>query len=416
MNVQKKYGLTIAACSLGYLLQAVVVNVSPILFITLKEQFLLSYSQLGLLVLANFVTQFLCDILFGRIIDRKGFRPFALGSAVIAALGLFLFSLAPVLWPRNPYPLFFLATLLFAGSGGLLEVLLSPIINALPLAPEKKTPLMSFVHAAYSWGQVMVVLLTSLMLVFLGASRWQWILLFWCLPAIVVFFMFCRAPLEKGVSDEKRQSTRSILKNPTFILFMLLMLSGGAGELIISQWASSFLEKGLAVDKTTGDIIGLCAFAAAMGICRTLYGKFGEKIKIEKVMTAGLFLLFLCYLAAGLAPGNTLPLMAIALSGIGVSLVWPGTIAAAADRFPLAGSLMFAFLAAGGDMGASSGPWLAGKLMDISGNFPLVRSIAKITNLPISQISLRIGMLSGAIFPLLGLLALYLLGRKCEKK
>ncbi len=401
---------------MGYLLQAVVINVSPILFVTLKEQFMLSYSQLGLLVLANFVTQLLCDILFARVIDKVGFRPFALGSAVIAFLGFLLFASAPQILPRNPYPLFFLATLLFAGSGGLLEVLLSPIINALPLPQEKKTPLMSFVHAAYCWGQVLVVLLTSLMLVVFGTFRWQWILLFWCLPALVVFLMFCKAPLEKGVPTEKQQSARDILRSPIFFLFMLLMLSGGAGELIISQWASSFLEKGLAIEKTTGDIIGVCTFAAAMGICRTLYGKFGEKIKIETVMTAGLSLLFFCYLAASLAPGNIIPLIAIGISGIGVSLLWPGTIASAAAHFPLAGSVMFALLAAGGDMGASIGPWLAGKLMDVSGKLPLVRSLAESTNLPLLQISLRIGMLSGAIFPAIGLVALSILRCKTHKK
>ncbi len=416
MDKNNRYGLTVCACCLGYLLQAVVVNVSPLLFITLKEQFMLTYSQLGLLVLTNFVAQFCCDLFFGSILDRCRFRTLAKASAVIAGLGLILFATAPILLPENPYPGFLAATLLFAGSGGLLEVLLSPIINAIPLPQEKKAPLLSFVHAAYSWGQVVVVLFTTAFLFFFGTKVWQWIMLFWCLPAASVFVLFIKAPLAEGVPQEKQQSLKSILKNPAFLLFMILMLSGGAGELIISQWASSFLEKGLSIPKAVGDIAGVCTFAAAMGIGRLAYGKFGAKINIKKIMTIGLLILFGCYLCSALAPGSIIPLLAIFISGFGVSLIWPGTLSLAAETFPLAGSWIFALLAAGGDMGASFGPWLCGKLIDVSAKIPFVQTIATTANLSIEQVSLRVGMLSGAIFPLVGLLALFIINRRKIKK
>ncbi|MBQ9914665.1 MAG: MFS transporter, partial [Clostridia bacterium] len=189
-----------------------------------------------------------------------------------------------------------------------------------------------------------------------------------------------------------------------------------AGELIISQWASSFLEKGLGIHKTVGDIAGVCTFAAAMGIGRLIYGKCGEKINIKKMMTAGLFVLFCCYLLTALAPGSIVPLLAVFISGFGVSLIWPGTLSLAAETFPLAGSWIFALLAAGGDMGASFGPWLCGKLIDVSAKIPFIQNLAQTTNLSIEQTSLRIGMLSGAFFPLIGLFALLFLERRKTKK
>ncbi len=411
MEQKKKYGLTIAACFMGYILQAVVVNVSPILFITLKEQFMLTYSQLGLLVLANFLTQLSCDLIFGGMLDRVGFRPFALSSAVLALGGFLLFAGSPVLL-ENPYPGFFIATVLFAIAGGLMEILLSPIINALPLPQEKKAPLMSFVHSAYSWGQFVVVLITTLLLFALKAANWQWILVFWCIMPVVVFCLFLRAPLEQGVSADKQQNARSIFFSRTFVLCMLVMISGGAGELIVGQWASSFIEKGLSVSKTVGDVLGVCAFALAMTAGRMWHSKFGENKDLYQILKAGLWLLLACYLLIGLAPGSVVPMIAIFLSGLGVALTWPGTLVVAAEKFPLAGSWMFAILAAGGDIGCSFGPWFSGKLMDVCGKVPAVQELAVFAGVPIEQMSLRLGMLAGVLFPILGLIALSRLQKK----
>lgn len=403
---EAKIKFVVAACCLGYLLQAVVVNVSPILFITLREQFHLTYSQLGALVLANFVTQLLCDIGFGGLIDRCGFRPLALCAAACATAGFVLFAAAPVLMPQAPYPLFLCGTLLFAGSGGLLEVLLSPIISALPLAHEKRVSLMSFLHSAYSWGQVIVVLLTTLLLFWLGAAHWQLIMLLWCLPAIVVFIMFALATYPPTVPEEKRQGAQSILTTPAFWLCMVVMTASGAGELIISQWSSSFIEKGLGVTKAVGDIVGVCAFAAAMGLGRTIYGKYSTRLNMDRIMCAGLFMLVLCYLAIGLIPGRLVPVLAIAISGLSVSVIWPATLVKVMDYFPLAGSWLFAILAAGGDIGCSAGPWLTGKIVDITSTANRLLPLAERLGLTMEQLSLRIGMLAGAVFPLIGLVAL----------
>lgn len=401
---EKRYGLTITACFLGYILQAVVVNVSPILFITFKTEFMLSYSQLGLLVLVNFVTQLACDLSLGGLIDRVGFRRFALSAAVMAVLGLLTYAAAPLL--QNPYPGLFLGTVLFAIAGGLMEILLSPIVNALPLSKEKKAALMSFVHSAYSWGQFIVVLVTTLLLKFLGTANWQWIPIIWCLIPLVVFCLFLKAPLEPGVPADKQQNMKSILLSRTFALCMVVMIVGGAGELIIGQWASSFIEKSLGISKTAGDVLGVCAFAAAMCFGRTLYSKVGARHNIYSALEKGLWILFFCYVAITFVPGKLVPMLAIVMGGFGVAMTWPGTLVLAAEKFPLAGSWMFAIMAAGGDTGCSFGPWIAGKLVDICAALPSVTGIAQNLGLSVEQLSLRLGLLVGAVFSIIGIWAL----------
>lgn len=409
---EKRYGVTIAACFLGYILQAVVVNVSPILFLTLKNQFMLSYSQLGLLVLVNFVTQLSCDFIFGSMIDRIGFRPLALSGAVVSLFGFLTYAVSPWLMPQNPYPGIFVGTVIFAIAGGLMEVLLSPIINALPLEQNKRNSLMGFVHSAYSWGQLVVVLFTTLLLTVLGSANWQWIFIFWCIVPVVVFALFLKAPLSPGVPSEKQQNVKSILLSRTFALCMVVMVVGGAGELIVGQWASSFIEQSLGVSKAVGDVLGVCAFAFAMSAGRMLYSKKSDRLNIYTSLEKGLWILLICYLAIGFAPGRLVPMVAIVLSGFGVAMTWPGTLVVASEKFPLAGSWMFALMAAGGDIGCSFGPWLAGKLVDVYGMVPSVESLANKVGLSGEQLSLRLGLLVGSLFCIVGIWAL----RKLKKK
>ncbi len=397
---------------MAYFLQAAVVNVTPILFIPLREQFNLSFSQLASFVLANFITQLLCDVSFSNAIDKRGFRPIALLAPVVAVLGFLVFASAPVLSPQNPYPVMLLGTVLFAGSGGILEVLLSPIVDALPLGEKKKNAAMSFVHAAYSWGQVMVVLITTLLVLFWGGKSWQLIILFWCVPAVITFLMFLVAPLAKGVSEKNRQRLVEIFKDSTFFLCLISLVAAGAGELIISQWASSFIEKGLGVSKVVGDVAGVCAFAAAMGSGRILYGKFGTRLDKTNLVRGCFLSLTICYLATSLLPGRLVPLMAVVISGFSVSIAWPTMLVETSNRFPKGGARLFALLAAGGDTGSSLGPWLAGRVMDISSGLTCVQNLATRFSLTTEKLSLRIGMLVGALFALLGFLALSMLRLK----
>lgn len=391
------YRSTIYACYLGNIVQAAVINVTPILFIPLREQFGLSFSQLGTLVLINFLTQVLCDILFSNAVDRYGFRRFIVTAPALAFVGFVLFALAPVIFPRSPYIGFVIATIIYSGSGGLSELLLSPIVNAIPT--DEKVSAMSFLHASYSWGHVVVVLVTTLFLHFFSRTAWPYVVLLWAILPLINMFMFIRVPLAPGVPEEHRQGMKALILNRFFIIFFLIIAAGGAAEVSITQWASSFMEKGIQLPKIFGDIAGVCGFALMMGIGRTMLGKIGSRLDISKIMLAGAIIVACCFLIIAFSPFSWLSLAAFAASGLAVSLLWPGTLLIAADFFPLAGAWMFAILAAGGDIGASVGPWFLGIVTDWTSSVPALNTFARQLGLSAEQIGLRAAMLAGFLFP-----------------
>lgn len=388
------YRLTILACYLAIFIQAIVINLVPVLFIPLKEQFGLSFEQLGLLVLVNFVTQVTFDLLFSNAIDKYGFRRFILITPVLTITGFTLFALSPVLF-ENPYTGFLISTIIFSGSGGLAELLVSPIINAIP--SDAKASAMSLLHSFYAWGQVTVVIVTTLLLLILGKASWQFIMLGWMLLPVINFFMFLKAPLAPPVPEEKRQGMKDLILKPYFILSVLIMLFGGASENAISQWSSAFMEKGLGLSKVVGDVLGMGLFALFLGIGRALYGVYGHKCKVHNVMLIGAAAAFVCYITVALCDIKLISLLACGICGIAVSLLWPGTLVVTAEKYPLAGAWMFAILAAGGDIGGSIGPWLMGKVADAG---PQIASLFHSASLTAEQIGLKASMLIGAVFPL----------------
>ena len=404
------YRSTIRACYLGAFTQAAVINVTPIIFIPLREQFGLAYSQLGLLVLINFFTQLLCDLLFSNAADKYGFRRFAVAAPALAFAGFVLFALAPVLFPAAPYTGFVIATVVFSGAGGLLEVLLSPIVNAIPT--DEKTKAMSFLHASYSWGFVVVVLLTSLFLTVFSRAAWPYIVLFWAVLPLVDALMFLRVPLAPGVPEEHRQGMKDLIGNPFFIAFFLIIAAGGAAENSVSQWASSFIEKGLQLPKLLGDAVGVCGFALMMGLGRAAYGSFGSRWELSKFMLTGNVAVAVCLLTAAFSPFPWLTLAAFAICGFAVSQLWPGTLLLAAERFPLAGAWMFAILAAAGDIGSSFGPWFLGIAADWIPAIPCFTRLSQTFGITAEQLGLRAAMLTAVLFPLLGILTLVWFRRK----
>jgi fucose permease len=396
METVKKVGAyqsTIYACYMGNFVQAVIVNVTPILFIPLREHFGLTFEQMGRLVLINFITQVVMDLSCGKPVERYGIRPFIVTAHVLACIGLGLFAAAPLLF-TNPYTGFVIATIIFSGSGGLLELLLSPIVNAIPT--EEKAAAMSVLHSFYSWGQVVVVLLTTLLVAILGSKSWYLIVLMWTLLPIINTFAFAKVPLAPMVAEEHRTKLRTLIKERFFIVALLGILFGGASEITIAQWTSTFLEKAIHLPKLTGDIAGVCMFAGMMGIGRAFYGKFGSKINIYKAMLWGSALATVCYLIIVISPWMVLSLIACAVCGLGVSVLWPGSLVISANRFPLAGATMFAVLSSGGDSGASVGPWLVGLVADKA---PLW---IKNMNFSMSgeELGLRAGLAVGILFPL----------------
>ena len=407
------YRSTIIACNMGLFAQAVAINLIPTLFIPLKEQFGLSYSQLGMLILINFITQLFCDIIFSNSADKHGFRPIAIISPSLIFVGLVLFAFSPNILPSNPLPAFIISTIIFSAGSGLAEVVLSPIVNAIPT--DEKIRAMSFLHASYCWGFVVVVSITTIVIQIFSRAAWQYIMLAWTLLPLINALLFCKVPIADGIPAEKRQGLKELIKNKYFIVFMIIIFAGGSAELSISQWASSYIEKGINLPKVAGDILGVCGFAVMMGIGRTISGKLGSRLDTSKIMMHGSIVLIFCMIIAAVSPFSWLNIVAIIVGGLAVSLQWPGTLLIAADFFPLAGAWMFAILAAGGDVGASFAPWILGNIADCISSSQSAIGLAQTLSITTEQLGLRTAMLCGSIFPIISSLALLWYIRKKNK-
>jgi fucose permease len=375
---------------------ALVTNLPPLLFVLLMDRFSLTFEQVGRLTLINFFTQIIADLAFSRPVDRYGIRPFITSGHFLATLGLVLFAFAPKIFPGQPYWGFMLATVVFSCGGGLLELLLSAIVQAIP--SDAKAAAMSLLHSFYAWGFIVVVLLTTAMIALFGRDNWPIIVLLWSILPFLNFFNFMRVPLAPQVSEEHRTSIKTLGKSPYFLMVVLGIALGGAAEVTMSQWTSAYMEAALALPKIVGDLVGLCLFAAFLGTGRALYGKYGKHIDVWYVMLWGSVLATLCYIVAALSPWPLLSLGACALSGLGVSLLWPGSVVNAARRFPFAGASLFALLAAGGDTGAAVGPWLVGVVADTVPS--LLKQGSLLMRLSSHELGLRSGMLFATIYPL----------------
>lgn len=397
VNTNKSYKLTIKACYIGYFVQATVVNLTPILFIPLREQFGLSFGKLGLLVLINFITQVSSDIAFSHAVDKYGYRPFLVSAHAMTILGFFVFALSPILMP-DPYIGFIIGTIIFSASGGLLEILISPTINNIPA--KEKSSAMSLLHSFYAWGQLAVVIITTLFLFAFGRTSWYIIMMLWTLVPLLNVILFSIAPIPPSVADEHREGFRKHLKNKFFYVAVLAIAFGGASEIAMNQWASAFMEKVMQIPKVIGDVSGMSMFALMLGVGRLLHGKYGAKMDLYKVMLTGCVIAFFCYLVVAFSGVGVLSLLACAICGFAVSLLWPGTLVLTAERFPLAGTWLFAFLAAGGDIGASVGPWLVGVISDNAIKVSFLADIASKYALNGAQLGMRVAIFIGAIFPL----------------
>ena len=379
-NTTTSYGTTFRACCTGFITQAAVVNLTPILFIPLRAQFGLTFTQLGLLVMANFLTQLLVTLICCVTVDRIGFRFFAVAGHAFAMVGFLLFGLVPFL-SIPTYPGLVIATIVFSVGGGCFEVILNPIVNALPT--KEKSAAMSLLHAFYCWGQMSVVLLTTLFLFLFGQEAWPFAMFIWLLLPLINGIVFLRCPIIPPVEAKRRSPVLSVIRNPIFFFLVLLIVFSGASELTISQWTSAYAEEILGVPKIVGDMLGMCLFAVMMGIARTTDGIKGKSAYLWKLMLGGGILAAICYLVAAVATSPAIGLAALALCGLGVSLLWPGTISLSVKAFPMAGTWMMALLAAGGSSGASMGPALAGVLADYSS---LRMSFAVLTVFPVGVV------------------------------
>ena len=396
------YKLTTLSCFVGIFVQAIISNLTAILFVPLMRIYSLSYIHLGTLVAVNFAVQVGADLIFSGLIDRIGFRRLVLPSCLLAFAGLVLFGLTPTLFPSNVFGGIILATVLFAASCGLLEVLLSPIVNAIPNA--EKGPAMSLLHSFYAWGQVATIIVTTLFLFVFGDRSWAVIVFIWSLVPLTCFFMFVKSPFPGSVPAEHRLNFRDLIGQAFCLIAFAAIFFGAASEVVMNQWASTFMEKALLFPKVAGDLLGMCGFAVMLGVGRALYGKYGARLQINKFLVATSLMTIVCYAVVALSPANGLSLAACILCGFAVSLLWPGTLITAAERYPLAGAWLFALLAAAGDVGAASGPWFTGWVVDSVINTPLAAGVAGVLQTTNEQAALRIGILAAIVFPILVLL------------
>jgi fucose permease len=399
------YKQTLYACYLGYVTQAIVNNLAAILFIVFQTQFAISFEQIGRLILINFATQIGADIFAVKYADRIGYRPTAIAAHIFCAAGLIGLGVFPLIFP-DPYLGLVVAVVIYAIGGGLIEVLISPIVDSLP--GDAKASAMSLLHSFYCWGQMAVVIVTTLLLWIFGQGIWFLLPILWSLVPIYNIFRFAKVPLIPPVPDEHKTPIKRMLRTNIYVIAMVLMICAGASELTMSQWSSLFAELGLGVPKVVGDLLGPALFALFMGIGRTIYGVRGHKIHLKQALLASAIFCVACYAVTVFAPIPVISLAACALCGLSVALMWPGTFSLTAASFPLGGTAMFGILAICGDIGAATGPWLAGYTSEWALSAPALLAFGATNGLTPDQVSLRFGLFVAMIFPIIAIVCLLL--------
>ncbi len=386
--MNKGYKWTVNACFAGYIVQAIVNNFVPLLFLTFQSSYGIPLSRITLLITVNFAVQLTVDLVSVTFVDRIGYRVSMLIAHGMAALGL---AGLPVL-PRmldNAYAGLLVSVVCYAVGGGLLEVLVSPVMESCPTDNKEKA--MSMLHSFYCWGQVGVVLISTLFFWLFGIGNWWILALVWAAVPIANGLLFARVPIAPLIQEgERGLKVRELFRMRQFWLLMLMMVCAGASELSVSQWASTFAEKGLGVSKTLGDLAGPMFFALLMGGARAFYGKYGEKVALEKFMTGSALLCVASYLCISLVPVPWVGLLGCGVCGLSVGIMWPGTFSRATASIKRGGTALFALLALGGDIGCSAGPTLVGFVSGAFGD------------------DLHKGILAGILFPVLLLAGLFL--------
>ncbi len=391
MSEQKNYKRTRLACYLGFVTQAIAANFAPLLFLTFKDAYGIGLEQIALIPLVFYFTQLLVDLAATKFADKIGYRVCVVTSQVLSAAGLVLMAILPGLFPA-PFWGIMTAVVLYAMGSGLIEVLVSPIIEACPF--ENKDGTMSLLHSFYCWGAVGVILLSTLFFALFGTENWRILTLIWAAVPLLNIFLFATCPIERLVEEGEGMRPGALFKAPLFWLLIVLMICAGASEISMAQWASAFTESAMGVSKTVGDLAGPCLFAVLMGISRVIYSKMSQKLDLVRTMIACGILCVFCYLAASLAPWPILGLAGCALCGMAVGIMWPGAISISAEKCPKGGTAMFAFLALAGDLGATVSPALVGGVSDLAGG------------------DLRMGLLFATLFPLILIVVLAVLHRK----
>ena len=387
LNNMKNYKNTIYACFVGYVVQAIINNFVPLLFLTFEKTYKIPLSQITMLITFNFGMQLFIDLLSAKFVDRIGYRVSVVIAHVCSAAGLIGLVVLPELLP-SAFAGLLISIMIYAIGGGLIEVLVSPIVESCPTDNKEKA--MSLLHSFYCWGHVAVVLFSTLFFKICGIDNWRILALIWALIPIINGIAFTKVPIAPLIEDgESGMSILELCKNKTFWVLMLMMVCAGASEQGVSQWASTFAEKGLNVSKTIGDIAGPMSFAILMGSARAFYGKFGDKIDLYRFMIGSSFLCVLSYICISISPSPVPSLIGCSICGLSVGIMWPGTFSKAAVALRKGGTAMFALLALAGDVGCGAGPTLVGFVTGLFSD------------------NLKWGILAGVIFPILLIVSIF---------
>lgn len=399
------------ACYTTNISMSVVGNLSPILFLTFRSLYGISYSLLGALVLINFVTQLTVDLIFSFFSHKFNIPAAVKFTPVLSVVGLVIYALSPLLFPNNIYIGLCLGTVIFSASSGFGEVLISPVIAAIPSPdPDRE---MSKLHSVYAWGVVGVVLFSTLFLKLAGSTAWQFLAFVFATIPLCSALLFFGAKIPEMQTPERASGAFEMLKNKKLWACVVAIFLGGAAECTMAQWCSGYIEKALGVPKLLGDIFGVALFAAALGAGRTLYAKRGKSI--YKVLTLGVIGAAVCYITAAVSDIAALSLIACALTGFCVSMLWPGNLVVASDRFKSGGVFIFALMAAGGDLGASIGPQMVGIVTDTAIASDYIINLAANLSLTPEQLGMKLGILLSALFPIIAI-PLYLKMWKNDKE
>ena len=394
--MKNQYNKTVTACFVGYIVQAVVNNFVPLLFLTFQRSYQIPLSQITLLVTFNFGIQLLVDLLSIGFVDKIGYRVSMVAAHVLSAAGLILLTILPEV-TASPFAGILTAVMIYAIGGGLLEVLVSPVVEACP--SDNKEKAMSMLHSFYCWGHAGVVLISTLFFHVAGIGNWKILAWAWALIPLSICnaFVFLKVPIASLMEEgETGLQLKELFGIRLFWILLVMMVCAGASEQAVSQWASAFAEKGLGISKTAGDLAGPMAFAVLMGTSRLFYGKYGDRIDLERFMICSSILCILSYLGIALIPFPPFCLAACAVCGLSVGIMWPGTFSKASAALKRGGTAMFALLALGGDVGCSGGPTVVGMVSDALGD------------------NLKMGVLAGVVFPVLLLGGIFLIRKNAE--
>lgn len=394
--MDKKYFKLKYACYSANISMSVVSSLSPVLFLIFHKLYGISYSKLGLLVLISFVTQLGVDLIFSFFSHKFNIPKTLRINPLLTCIGLIIYSVSPWIFPNNVYIGLVMGTFVFSAASGLNEVLISPTIAAIPSPdPDRE---MSKLHSVFAWGVVGIIIFSTLFLLIFGQSSWQWLSIIFIIIPIVSFILFSTSKIPEMETPEKVSGAVALLKNKGVWISVFAIFLGGASECTMSQWSSSYLEQALGIPKIWGDIFGVAMFSVMLGLGRTLYAKIGKNI--NKIIILGFIGCVVCYFTAAVSNIAIIGLIACAFTGFCASMLWPGNLIVASERFPKGGVFIFALMAAGGDLGASVGPQLVGIVTDLAIKNQKAIEFASSLNLTPEQLGMKLGIFVGMLFPL----------------